>query len=99
MDYRAEFAGWAAVTGDSSAGVIVRLFHGDRRTLAAVVRVPRSILTTWGVTDERLQQMLPDLAVRLVLEKAQTEPAWVHEHAGEDDALVRVTDPSLLSPT
>ena len=92
MAYRTEFVGWAAISGDSSGGAIVRLSDGDERVLSAVVRFSRTVMTTSGLTDERLAEILSGLTADLVRRKAEVDPSWVQQHRSETDVPIIVTD-------
>jgi hypothetical protein len=74
----------------------LRLLSDDRRVLAAVVRVPRTVQEVAGLTDKALHDVLPGLATTLVIEKANREPAWVHDHLGEDDVPITISDSAAL---
>jgi len=92
MGYEAKFVEWAAVTGDSSAGAIVRLSDNDEHILSAVVRVSRTLMTSEDLTEDGLRELLPGRAVSLVADRAARDPAWVEQHRGESDARWMITD-------
>lgn len=87
---RAEFV---EKRGATSRRALVRLYDGADWVLSAVVGVTYSV----PLPEDAVLAVLPAVAERHVVRKAEADPSWLESHRGGDEVEANITSYDLES--